>query len=72
MEFSAVTANCQPLDVIGNTNVTAEALDMQHKLYVAGDINSDGILGLDLLSSLGASVNLQDGTLECGDGAKIT
>ena len=60
MEFSAVTANGQPLDVIGNTaNVTAVALDMQHKLYIAGDINSDDILGLDLLSSLGTSVNLQ-------------
>ena len=74
MEFSAVTANGQPLDVIGNivANVTAGALDMQHKLYIARDINSDGILGLDLLSSLGASVNLQDGTLECREGVKIS
>ena len=46
MEFSAITANGQPLAVIGNimANVTAEA---QHSLYIAGDINSDGILGFD-------------------------
>ena len=73
MEFSAVTANGQPLDVMGSimVNVTAGVLDMQHKFYVAGDINSDGILGLDLLSSLGASINLQDGTLDCREGVKI-
>ena len=65
MEFSVVTANGQPLDVMGSivANVTAGALEMQHKFYIAGDINGDGILGLDLLSSLGASVNLQDGYL---------
>ena len=74
MEFSAVTANGQPLDVMGSVvaKVTAGALEMQHKFYIAGDINGDGILGLDLLSSLGASVNLQDGILECRDGVKIS
>ena len=73
IEFSAVTANGQPLDVMGSimANVTAGALDMQHKFYIAGDINSDGILGLDLLSSLGASINLQNGTLDCQEGVKI-
>ena len=74
MEFSAVTANGQPLDVIGNivANVTAGALDMQHKFYIAGDTNSNGIFGLDVLSSLGASVDLQDGTLECRESVKIS
>ena len=33
MEFSAVTANGQPLDVI-MANVTAGVLDMQHKFYI--------------------------------------
>ena len=46
-------------------NVTVGTLDMQHKFYIAGGINSDGILGLDLSSILGASINLQDGTLDC-------
>ena len=74
MEFSAVTANGQPLDIIGSVvaNVTAGALEMQHKFSIAGDINADGILGLDLLCSLGATVNLQDGILECRDGVKIS
>ena len=74
MEFSAITANGQPLDVMGSVvaNVTAGALETQHIFYIAGDINGDGILGLHLLSSLGASVNLQDGILECWDGVKIS
>ena len=51
MEFSAVTANGQPLDVIGSlrASVMVGALDVHHTFYIAGDINSDGILGLDLL-----------------------
>ena len=45
MEFSAITANGQPLDVMGSimANVMVGTLDMQHKFYIAGDINSDGI-----------------------------
>ena len=37
-------------------------LDTQHIFYIAGDINSDGILGL---SSLETSINLKNGTLGC-------
>ena len=51
--------------------MTVGALDVHHTFYIAGDINSDGILGLDLLSSLEASVNLKDGTLDCQGGLKI-
>ena len=50
MEFSAVTANGPPLDVVGSimVKVTVGALNVQHKFYIAGDISSDGILGLNL------------------------
>jgi hypothetical protein len=73
MEFSAVTANGQPLDVMGSlrASVMVGALDIQHTFYIAGDINSDGILGLDLLSSLEALVNLKDGTLDCRGDLKV-
>ena len=43
-------------------------LDTQHIFYIAGDINSDGILGL---SSLETSINLQDSTLGCQEGLTL-
>jgi hypothetical protein len=43
------------------------ALDIQHTLYIARVINSDGILGLDLLSSLEAStLDLTSGYWQVG------
>ena len=40
-------------------------LNVQQKFYIAGDIDSDGIL------ELRPTINLKDGTLHCWEGLKI-
>ena len=60
--LSAVTANGLPLQVTGTieADVDLGAQSTTHKFCVANDIKSDGILGLDLLEHLGATVGIKD------------
>lgn len=60
-----MTANGLPLQVTGSIEADV-GLGLQsttHKFYVASDIKGDGILGLDLLQYMGATVNIKEGYL---------
>ena len=66
--LSAVTANGLSLQVTGTieAGVGLGLESVAHKFYVASDIKSDGILGLDLLEQLGATVDVKGGYLYLG------
>ena len=66
--LQAVTANGLPLQVTGaiEADVGLGLQSMAHKFYVASDLKSDGILGLDLLELLGATVDIKEGYLRLG------
>ena len=66
--LSVVTANGLPLPVIGTieADVGLGLESTTHEFYVASDIKSDGILGLDLLERLGATVDIKQGYLFVG------
>lgn len=63
--LSAVTANGLPLQVTGS-KLEVESMTHNHIFYVSSDIKSDGILGLDFLQQLGATVDIKQGYLFIG------